>query len=350
MNRSTTGWRRRSTIAAIGGVALLGAALVACGGNDEAGDFSTSGGGTGEGGVSSSLIAPEGPKGDVLNDASGAFPQVGAAEERASSPGAPSSDDAAPPQQTSGSAADFLGRSIIRNGQIDLEVKSVVDSFEQISGIATSVGGFVADSGFRGRDEEQSATMTLRVPADRFEQVLADLRALAVEVNSVSTSAQDVTGEVTDLESALRNLRAVEQQYLELLGRAEAIDEVLLVQDRLNQVRYEIEQAQGQIQLLERLADMATLTVSLRPEVAEVVEAEPGTGPLAEAGRAWDASLETLTAIGTVALVTIVYSWWLLPVLVIAAFALRRLYRNWNRDRGVTVVRPPSIDSPQGTA
>ena len=349
MNRSTTVWRRRSTIAAIGGVALLGAALVACGGSDEA-DFESTSGGSGEGGVSSSLIAPESPKGDVLSDASGRFPQVGAVEERAASPGAPSSDGAAPPQQTGGSAADFLGRSIIRNGQIDLEVKSVVDSFEAISGIATSVGGFVADSGFRGRDEDQSATMTLRVPADRFEQVLADLRALAVEVNSVSTSAQDVTGEVTDLESALRNLQAVEQQYLALLGRAEAIDEVLLVQDRLNQVRYEIEQVQGQIQLLERLADMATLTVSLRPEVAEVVEAEPGTGPLAEAARAWDASLETLTAIGTVALVTVVYSWWLLPVFVIAAFALRRLYRSWNRDRGVTVVRPPSIDSPQGTA
>ena len=342
-------------IAAIGGVALLGAALVACGGSDEA-DIESTSGGAGEGGVSSSLVAPDSP-GDgsfgaqSMGDANGAFPQTGAmAEERAASPGAPSSDGAAPPQQTGGSAADFLGRSIIRNGQIDLEVKSVVDSFEQISGIATSVGGFVADSGFRGRDEEQTATMTLRVPADRFEQVLADLRALAIEVNSVSTSAQDVTGEVTDLESGLRNLRAVEQQYLELLGRAEAIDEVLLVQDRLNQVRYEIEQVQGRIQLLERLADMATLTVSLRPEIAEVVEAEPGTGPLAEARRAWDASLETLTAIGTVALVTIVYSWWLLPVLVIAAFALRRLYRSWNRDREVTVVRPPSIDSPQGTA
>jgi hypothetical protein len=226
-------------------------------------------------------------------------------------------------------------------------VESVVDTFERISGIATAAGGFVADSGFRGRDEDQSASMTLRVPAGRFEAVLADLRALAVEVNSVSTSAQDVTGEVTDLESALRNLRAVEQQYLELLGRAGEIGDVLMVQDRLNQVRYEIEQVQGRIQLLDRLAEMATLSVSLRPVVDEVV-AETGSGPLHEARQAWNASLETLAGIATVALVAVVYSWWLLPLIVIAGFMLRRAYRN--RSRAVMVVAPPSIDSPQGTA
>ena len=349
MQRSRTTGRRRGTIGAIGGVALLSAALIACGGSDEAGDLATSGGSSGgSGGTMSSLVGPEAPGG--FADGNATFPQVGRAEERAAEMGAPAADAASPPQQTGGSAADFLGRSIIRNGQIDLEVSSVVDTFEQISGIAVAAGGFVADSGFRGRDEDQSATMTLRVPADRFEQVLADLRELAVEVNNVSTSAQDVTGEVTDLQSALRNLQAVEQQYLELLSRANEIGDVLTVQDRLNQVRYEIEQVQGRIHLLDRLAEMATLSVSLRPHVAEVVEAEPGTGPLAEARRAWDASLETLTAIGTVALVTIVYSWWLLPVLVLAAIVLRRMYRSWNRDRGVTVVRPPSIDSPQGTA
>ncbi len=347
MNRSTMTWRRRSTVGAIGGIALLGAALVACGGSDEATDLGTSSGGNaGSGGTMSSLVAPESPGGGFA-DGSGAFPQVGLAENRAAEMGAPASGaDAAPPQQASGSAADFLGRSIIRNGQIDLEVESVVDTFERISGIATAAGGFVADSGFRGRDEDQSATMTLRVPADRFEQVLADLRALAIEVNNVSTSAQDVTGEVTDLESALRNLRAVEQQYLELLGRADEIGDVLIVQDRLNQVRYEIEQVQGRIQLLDRLAEMATLSVSLRPHVEEVVEVEPGTGPLAEAARAWEASLETLTAIGTVLLVTVVYSWWLLPVLVVAAFVLRRVYRSWNRERSMTIAAPPSIDSP----
>lgn len=243
-------------------------------------------------------------------------------------------------------SVDFLGRQIIRNGSVELEVESVVDAFEQVRSAAIAAGGFIAESSFFGRDEQQSARITIRVPADRFDAIVDELRGLAVEVLSISTSSQDVTGEVTDLESSLRNLRAVEMQYLDLLGRARGIGEILQVQDRLNQTRAQIDRIDGRVQMLGRLTELATLTVSLRP-VGQPLVADGGGGPLDAARAAWGASLATLSTIATVVLVVVVYSWWLVPFVVIGAFVLRRGLRAWAARRPEA---PAPVDTPPGTA
>ena len=261
--------------------------------------------------------------------ACGGFASDAPAEDRASA--ASVTTESAPQAAGEGAGSlDLLGRTIIRNGSLSLEVESVSEAFDAVNAVAIGNGGFVADSSFfrngGGGDGEgsQFARMTLRVPAERFQQTLDDLRALAIEVTSVSTSSQDVTGEVTDLESDLRNLRAVEAQYLELLGRAGAIGEILQVQDRLTQTRSQIERIEGRIALLGSLADLATLQVELRPPPLSPVVSQGGSGPLHAAGEAWDASLATLGAIATVGIVAVVYSWWLLPLVILVALALRR--------------------------
>jgi hypothetical protein len=242
-----------------------------------------------------------------------------------------------------GSGGDVLlqssiGRTVIRNGQMELAVESVTDTFERVRQMAEAAGGFVADSTIYGRGDHQSASLTLRVPADRFGQVMADLRLLGVEVNSLSTSSQDVTEEYADLQATLRNLTAVEGQYLELLGRTETIGEVLMVQDRLNQVRLQIERVQGRINLLDHLTSLATISVYLTPDSIVTIE-EPSDGLLDAAREAWDASLEALTGIARAVIVVAVFSWWLVPVLLVVLVVGRRVLRTRAR-----------VDTPEGQA
>ena len=246
------------------------------------------------------------------------------------------------------SAATLLDRQIIRNGSIDIEVESVVEAFEEITATVVAAGGFVSASTFFGREEEQSAQMTVRIPVEQFDMVLGRLRTLAVEVLSISTSAQDVTGEVTDLESEQRNLRAVELQYLELLGRADSIGDILQVQDRLNGVRMQIDRTEGRLQMLDRLSDLATLTVQLHP-VSELEVEAPSEGLLDAAQDAWEASLATLSTIATVAIVVVVYSWWLVPVLVIVALVARRIRAAWPAGRGNADAGDTAGDTADGT-
>ena len=348
-----------------GGVLGLSVLLAGCSGGEESSPASneTAGGGA-------LLGAPGDGRGDFAADDA----DFGEGDERGSRSAelfASSAQPAAAPPIDgggTGDSLDLLGRTIIRNGSVSLVVESVPDAFSAVSASATSNGGFVAGSSLWSvtpidernvsgdepsrvggdilpRDDGQRGRLTIRVPADRFEAVVADLRDLAIAVTSVSTSSQDVTEQFTDQQAQLRNLRAVEAQYLSLLDEAKGIGEIFQVQDRLNQVRWEIERVSGRIQLLESLSDLATITVDLSPHVAPVVvQLGGGDSPLDAARGAWSASLSTLSAMATVALVVVVYSWWLLPVLLVLALLLRR-YGPLLRPRQV-----PAIDTPQGTA
>ena len=219
--------------------------------------------------------------------------------------------------------ADVLGRQVIRNGSVDLIVESVDEAFEEVRGVVEQAGGYLASSSFSGRDEFQRARMTVRIPAEKFDQVVADLRNLAVEVDSVSTSSQDVTEEFTDLQASLRNLRAIETQYLTLLGEADNIGDILQVQDRLNGVRYELERVQGRLNLIENQTSLATLEIALFPESAPMTEEEP-TGFRADVEEAWESSVDFVTAAGTGIVVALVWSWWLIPFVLIGALLARR--------------------------
>ena len=227
------------------------------------------------------------------------------------------------------SSASVLGRTIIRNGYVSLEVESVGRAFEAAQALAAMHGGYVADSSFSGDlgddDEEERfvyANLTLRIPADRYDRVIDDLRELALSVLSISTNTQDVTGDVTDLESDLRNLRAVEAQYLELLGHATEVGDVVLVHDRLTQTRGQIERIQGSLALLQSLADLSTLSVELQ---SQPPDEDVDDGSLLDSARdGWEASLATLNVIARGGIAVIAFSWWLVLIVAVVAVLYRR--------------------------
>ena len=231
--------------------------------------------------------------------------------------GAPAAEPAAPELQ------NVLDRKIIQSTSIDVEVTEVGRNFQDIIRIAQTAGGFVASSSFSNVEDEQIADLTIRVPADRYQDVLGQIRGMG-EVTQEGSDANDVTEEFTDLQARLRTLEATEGRYLELLGQADTIDDILLVQDRLDGVRGDNEQVQGRVNLLNELTDLATITVHLRPVA---IGAEPGDGgglhPLEAAAEAWDVSLDTLRALATVVLVVVVFSWWLLPPLAALGIGAR---------------------------
>jgi hypothetical protein len=92
------------------------------------------------------------------------------------------------------------------------------------------------------------------------------------KVLSEATREEDVTSAIVDLEARIANLEASERQYRALVERAQAIDDILAVQTRLDSVRGEIEQLGAQLEQLSGLAGLSTLTVTLTPSPTPVVE------------------------------------------------------------------------------
>ncbi len=174
-------------------------------------------------------------------------------------------------------------RRIVRNGNMLLVVNDILTARDRIAQIAQGFGGFVVSSFISGEEKNLRASITVRVPDDKFEQTLSQFRALAVRVRSENATSQDVTEEYIDLQARLKNAEATEAQYLALLNRATTVEETLKIYESLSRVRSEIEQLKGRIQFLERSTSMSLITVNLEPEIA--------TKELAPAG--WNA-LEVL--------------------------------------------------------
>ncbi len=156
-----------------------------------------------------------------------------------------------------------IERLIVRNGRLTLEVDEVEEAMDRVTDMAAIMGGYVVSSYKYESEEGISGEISIRVPSDKFDEAFDRLHQIAQSVPYEHTDSRDVTEEYIDLQARLKNLEATELQYLELLKKAETVDEMLQVQRELSNVRGWIEQLQGRIKYLERVSEMALIDVSL---------------------------------------------------------------------------------------
>ena len=138
-------------------------------------------------------------------------------------------------------------RKIIRNGEFAIETKTPTEDQRKLQFIAESLGGFVVTSEFKSStnrsDDSTTVNLILRVPSANFQKATDEIVKLGTRVLHQKTTGNDVTAEFVDLEARLRAKKALEAQYFEIMKRASKISDVLEVQQKLTEVRTEIEQA-----------------------------------------------------------------------------------------------------------
>lgn len=168
------------------------------------------------------------------------------------------------------------GPRIVVSGALEVQVKGdVARAVERAGSIAAAAGGFVTSSSTSSfRAGQGSGAITLRVPADRFDEVRRRVEELGT-VRSSERGGQDVGGQLVDLAARLRTLRAEEGALETILGNATDIGQTLQIRDRLTGLRTQIEQLAGQQAGLEDQVTYATLQVSLREAGAPTPRPEP---------------------------------------------------------------------------
>jgi cell division protein FtsL len=163
-------------------------------------------------------------------------------------------------------AATDEDRKMVRTASMDLLVKSPKEVSEKIRMLALQAGGFLINSETYGGENASSASLTIRVPVDRFEQVRVQISKLGLRVESEKLEAQDVTKQYVDLSARLRNFRAQEAQYLGILKQAKTVKDTVDVSDKLNEVRGQIEQQQAEFDALSKQVATVALTITLHAE------------------------------------------------------------------------------------
>jgi len=213
---------------------------------------------------------------------------------------------------------------LVKNGSLSLEVAAFAEAEKRVREIATAHGGFVSASSLnKDADGRIRGTLSLRVPADRFEAAVEELSTIG-KLRHKEVTGTDVTEEYVDLEARLRNLQNERERLRTLFDRSGKVSEILEVEKELARVQGEIEQITARIRLLQNQVSLSTIT-------AEIYE--PGTASLETAiewryGRTVKeiarALLITLRKLVTFATAIAVFSVLWIPALLLLRFLVRK--------------------------
>jgi hypothetical protein len=212
----------------------------------------------------------------------------------------PAQPSAAPQQGGNGAQAVRDDTKIVRTGSLELQVEDVIKAVDAARTAVVDAGGYISASRqATTADDSVVATVTYRIPVERWEQTLSKLRALSKKVLDEQTDAVEVTGQVVDLEARIKNLQASERAMQAIAAQATAIKDVLSVQAELTRLRGEIEQLVGQRNELTDRAALGTIAVTFGVEVVAVKEAAKGWDPATEVDQATASLVNLLQALAT---------------------------------------------------
>ena len=166
-------------------------------------------------------------------------------------------------------------RKIVRNAELNLEADSPEEAQRRITAIAELKGGFVVESQQSSSDIQSTSRdivgMTVRVPSDRFSEALDEIRNTATRVVVETVKGQDVTEEFIDIEAQLKAKKALEEQFMAIMKRADSVEDALDVQRQLADVRGEVERIEGRKRFLENQSSLST--IKIRVQTAKVFAA-----------------------------------------------------------------------------
>ena len=171
-------------------------------------------------------------------------------------------ESAVPGEHASGEWKAKANQKLVYNAGLVIETEDITAANGDITRIARQSGGFVAKSYLYRTEKKRTAELLLRIPADQLFAVLEELRSLG-NVKRDTLDSDDVTMRYIDLEARNRNLQRQEERLLDVLDRAETIEDVLQVEKELARVRGDVEAYTAEFRYLRDRIDYASVSVSL---------------------------------------------------------------------------------------
>lgn len=185
--------------------------------------------------------------------------------------------------QNSGSSAQNVreGRKLIRTVRLEVETLEFDELLAYVQNKTAELGGYIESmnvyngSGYTtyygsGYRQERNASLTLRIPKDNLDGFLTEVDTRGNVINR-SEQEVDVTLDYVDLDSHKQVLLAEQERLLDMMERAETIEDLITLESRLSDIRYQIESMESRLRTYDNQIDYSTVYLSLN----EVVELTP---------------------------------------------------------------------------
>lgn len=230
-------------------------------------------------------------------------------------------------------AGEINPDKIIYSGEAEVETRDFDDSIAKLMEMLEQYGGWIESSSLsganyysisRGNSGNRSASYTLRIPSDKFETVMNSLSQLG-NVPYTYTYSENVTAQYYDTQARLTAYETQETRLLEMMEKAETVSDVIAIEEKLTELRYQIESLQSSLNNWDRQVSYSSLYVTV-DEVGEYTP-QPQQSYLQELWQALTGAFKDLGRFFKNFLVFLVSAIPTIIVLAILFFVFRPVYR-----------------------
>ncbi len=270
----------------------------------------------------------------------GSYDAAAAEEAAAEENGAAPAEEAGEGASGDTPAVQDTSRKLIRNVNLDVETETFDELLSSVQNKIDRLGGYIEESftyngsSYYGQDS-RNANLTIRIPADKLNEFLSDVAEISNVIRR-NESVTDVTLQYVDMESHKKVLLTEQERLIELLGRAETIEDIISLESRLSEVRYQIESMEAQLRTLDNQVSYSTVYLyidevkKLTPVKEQTVWERIATGfinSLYDVGN----GLENFV-VGVLIDLPYIVLW--IVVILLAVLVLRFVIRRMRRKRG----------------
>lgn len=175
-------------------------------------------------------------------------------------------------------------RKIIRRASMDLETREFDSALRSIQQAVANAGGYIESQsqngysyGSRSRYQERYANISARVPSAKLDEVIQSVGGVC-NVLSQSEHIDDITDSYYDVEARLKTLRIQEERLLEILSKAEKLEDIITLEGALSDVRYQIENLTASLRRMDSQVTYSFLDMSIQEVVEyQTVQEKPRT-------------------------------------------------------------------------
>ncbi len=169
-------------------------------------------------------------------------------------------------QPTANEAVYTSANKMIYRAEITLQTKEFDKTTKSIENKVNEVGGYIESSSINGKGIDENdpkyAYYTLRIPKEKFEYIKKTSENWG-NIRSINTNSEDISEQYYDTETMLETKKIQEERLMELLKKAEKLEDIIALERELQEVRYQIQNNTVTIRKMDSLIDYATITVNV---------------------------------------------------------------------------------------
>ena len=156
---------------------------------------------------------------------------------------------------------------IIKTGHLTLESQDLNNTKKEVNKLNKTYQASVTNLEEGTGYNSLTLNYTIKIPAQNFDAWIEDVSKIYSYFEHKNITSEDVTEEYLDVETRLKNKKALETRYLELLKKANTIAEILEIEKEINNIRVDIEAQEGRLKYLKDKVAYSTIYLSVYKSV-----------------------------------------------------------------------------------